>query len=1066
MNEPNPMTRAVTFLVADLDPTADWVAAVLTVHGCHRSWRQPAGGAVAVFAEPGRALAAAGQLRATAGHDPALRSRLRIALHLGTEDGPGARRCAGLWALANGGQTLLSAAAADAIEPDLPEGTALHDLGSHRLHDLSAPERVFELRAAGGAGSLPLRSIDRVPNNLPVQLTGFVGRDVELGAVRTRLAGERLLTLTGPGGCGKTRLAARAAAESADRWPDGVWWVELGTLTDPALVAETIATATGVLAEPGQGAARSLARQLRDRRMLLCLDNCEHLLEGAADTTDELLRSCPEVAVLATSREPLGVQGEAVWPVPPMAEKEARSLFVERARLVLPSFTPDADAAAAVDTICLRLDGIPLAIELAAAWLRTLSPRQIAEGLDDRFALLVRGPRGAVPRQQTLATSIAWSHELLTEQERLVFRRLAVFPSGCTLAAARAVCACPELEPGAVLGVLARLVDKSLVLTETMRDRARYRMLETIREYAAERLREAGEVESTRDRHLDHYLAAAEEAEPERDQDKEAWRQRMEAEYGNLRAALEWGLAAADPERGRRLAAQLPWLWHVHRHGHEGIRFLQHAVGRAPADRSPLQARLLTGIALVADTASPLDLEFDAAQRALEIATELGEERLRCLPLALSAVGQFYTDFAAGLALNEEALRSATAAGDAFGRNSYLALRGIILHLRDQHEEAQELMRQAVTGLLPRGDRGVAATVLGFRAVGALCTGSPKQARELAEEGVAVAEPLADYHRVGSSRSVLALVHGLTGDAAGGLRLLDPVLRLVEGARSEVFVPGMARVLGILHHRQGEHAEAVRWLEQEAWSTDRGAATYLAAQARPALGEALRQLGRAEQARRVLDEAVALARTLGMPRALADALDQQGHLAAAEDPDRALELHHEALGLRVEHGLSTQYTESLDALAVLAARRGEAAEAARVLAASSRARADLGFPRSPTEDRAHERVATTLRQTLGERAFAEAGARGAELDLAEAVTYVRRARGPRDRPSAGWASLTPTELEVVRLAVDGLNNPEIGSRLFMSRGTVKTHLSHVYAKLGVTNRTELATLASKENLPG
>ncbi|HYY88810.1 MAG TPA: NB-ARC domain-containing protein, partial [Chloroflexota bacterium] len=519
--------------------------------------------------------------------------------------------------------------------------------------------------------------MSETPSNLPFHLTSFVGRQAELAAVSALLGGQRLVTLTGVGGSGKTRLAAQLAADQVGRWPDGVWWVELETIADPTKVAEVVAATVRVLVEPVQGPLRSLTAQLRNRRMLVCLDNCEQVLVGAAQVAEALLRSSAEVTVLTTSREPLGLAGEAVWRVPPLSEDDAFALFLERASLVRPHFTLDASSEAAVRTMCARLDGIPLALELAAAWLRTLTPQQIEAGLDDRFALLVRSPRGAVPRQQTLAASIEWSHALLDESDRIVLRRLAVFAGGFGVEAACAVAAAGAVARDDVIHVLGRLVDKSLVVAEERDGESRYRLLETIRQYAADRLAEAGEVQATRDRHLGHFLALAEAIEPELQRDMDAWRTQLEREHDNLRAALDWGLAAPDPAPGRRLAAKLPWLWHLHRHGHEGIEFLRRAVERAPDDRSTLQARLLTGIALVADTASPLGLEYDAAQRALAIATEQGDEQLRALCLTLSAVGRFYTDFGAAWRLSVDALRAAEVTGDALLTDATRALQGI-----------------------------------------------------------------------------------------------------------------------------------------------------------------------------------------------------------------------------------------------------------------------------------------------------------------------------------------------------------------------------------------------------
>ncbi|WP_103352129.1 LuxR C-terminal-related transcriptional regulator [Amycolatopsis sp. CA-128772] len=959
----------------------------------------------AVFATPGEALAAlSGGPAAVHTGDVLLRDD-------GTPAGPVVRRCQQLRALADEGRVLVSARTA----ADLRDAVPLHDLGVHRLPDLTAPERVFELGEA--PAPRPPRWLDAVPNNLPVQLTGFVGRDAEVADVRRHLAGTRLVTLAGPGGSGKTRLAAQVAAGGA--WPDGVWWVELDAVTE---VAGQVAATLGIPVEPTAGAARSVATDLRDRRVLLCLDNCEHVLDGAAEVALELLRSCPEVAVLTTSREPLGVPGETVWRVPPLAVEEAVALFVERAGAVRPRFTLDASSVAAVRSICTRLDGIPLAVELAAAWLGALTPHQIDAGLDDRFALLTRGPRGVPARQRTLEGSIAWSHDQLGDEDRAVFRRLAVFAGGFTLAAAGGP---------AVLPALGRLVDKSLVLAED----GRYRLLETLREYAAARLAEAGETAAARDRHLDHFLALAEAAEPDLDRDKDAWRARVEPERDNLRAALEWGLALEDPGRGRRLAAAVAWLWNLHGRGHEGLAYLERAVARRPDDRTALQARLLTGMGLVADTTAPFDRE--AARRGLDLAIELGEAGLRARCLALTALGHLYTDLDAAWDITFEAEKVAEDAGDGFARDSALMLRGIVRFARDCHDEAAPLLDEAADGLLRRGDRGLASTVLSVRSGIALAAADLPRARELAVQAVDVAAPLADFHRVNTTLCRLASVHGLAGDVDAGFRVLDPFLRLVETA-GDVFVPGLAGVLGELHRRRGEPEAALRWFEREAVP-----GTYMAAQGLAERGALLRALGRADEAAEVLATAVDLTRRWSLPSPLADALDQQGHLA---EPAQAAELHYEALNLRLDHGLRLGVLASLDALTTLLARTGREADAARVLVSADRARSDLGFPRRPLEQAELDALGLVPA--------------GPPMGLDDVVAFVRRARGSRGRPSSGWASLTPTELEVVKLAAGGCTNPEIGTRLFMSRGTVKTHLAHVYAKLGIANRTELATRAA------
>ena len=965
------------------------------------------GADVIAFPSAAEALAAAEAARAT---DPAA----RLAVHTGLA-GAGAARARRLFDVANPGQTLVSEVAATAA----PE-VALHDLGVHRLRDLSPPQRVFAL-----GETTPPRSLDATPNNLPSRQTSFVGREAELAELQLLVAGTRLLTIAGPGGGGKTRLMGRLAAEQAARWPDGAWWVELGTLADPRQVAGAVATAAGVLVDPARGVADSLRAQLARRRLVLCLDNCEHVLDAVAEVA-ACLQACPEVTILATSREPLGLAGETVWRLSPLPPDEARALFLERAGRV----EPDEEA---IVSMCSRLDGSPLALELAAAWARTLTPRQIEAGLDDRFALLVRSPRDAVPRHASLLASMTWSHELLDAGDRAVFRRLAVFAGGFDLEAARAVCG-----EGDVVGALARLVDKSLVVVED----ERYRLPETIRQYAEDRLRAADERAVTADRHLDYRLAWVRGLAPELERDKDRWRVTLAREHDNLRAAIEHGLEAEDPTRARELAAELPWLWHLLRQGGEGMDILRRAIARAPDERSVLQARLLVGMALVADTAGPLDVELDAASRAAELAVEHGDDSLLALCLALAAVGRFYTDFDGARETALEAERLAERAGEGFVVHAARALRGILLHLRDEHVPAVELLRRRRRGAggagRARGRLDRARVLVGERAADRRSRGGARAGRALGGHRGAARGPPAD--RDGAQRAGARAGHGgrrggrargaRSGPAAGGRSGRGTVpARGGPRARPAAPVGGRRRGGGAVAVGRGglDRRRPADLPRRPGDAAARGGAAFHRAcggglcrdrargRAGAGAGHARRAGGRAGRA------GVAGGRAGPPPR-------------GAGDPGRPR---------------------------APARRRGEPGGDRRPRHGVRRARrpAAGGGGHGTGRDRTPRAAAEPPERLQG---LDDAWAAGAALSLDEAAAYARRARGSRRRPEHGWESLTTAEREVVQLAVEGLTNPEIGARLFMSRSTVKTHLSHVYGKLGVANRTELAALAGAE----
>jgi predicted ATPase/class 3 adenylate cyclase len=509
----------------------------------------------AVFARATDAVAAAGaaqqQLQAEKWSTPTP-LRVRMALHTGEADlrggdyyGSAVNRCARLRAAAHGGQVLLSGATQALVQDQLPEGISLHDLGEHRLKDLVRPERIYQLRHPDlPADFPPLKTLDTRPNNLPVQPTPLLGREGELETARGLLRQDdvRLLTLTGPGGTGKTRLGLQAAADLADEFEDGVFFIALASVSDPELVGSAIAQALGVRETGEPSFSQSLKRALREKQLLLLLDNFEQVLP-AGRLVSELLASCPRLKLLVTSRAALHLRGEREFPVPPLALPDPRrlpavetllqyaavGLFIQQALAVKPDFAVTNENAPAVAEICHRLDGLPLAIELAAARVKLLSPQRMLSRLESRLNLLTGGARDLPARQQTLRGAITWSYDLLEAEEKSLFQRLAVFVGGCTLEDAEAVCSSNgDLELD-VLGGTGSLVDKSLLRHEERgEDEARLTMLETIREYALERLEESGERDELRRRHAHHFLELAEAAAPRiQSADQGAWLRRL-----------------------------------------------------------------------------------------------------------------------------------------------------------------------------------------------------------------------------------------------------------------------------------------------------------------------------------------------------------------------------------------------------------------------------------------------------------------------------------------------------------------------------------------------------------
>jgi len=704
--------------------------------------------------------------------------RVRIGIHTGEAVltatgyvGMDVHRAARVCAAGYGGQILLSHATYSLVRHELPQEVTLRDLGEHRLKDLQQPERIFQVVLPDLPSEFPpLRSLGVVPNNLPVQLTSFIGREREIAEIKTILDDSRLLTLTGPGGCGKTRLALQVAADLVDRFPDGIWFVELAAVSDPALLPQTVSAALGLLADRGRTTLNAVAEYLQERTALLILDTCEHLLPACVDLANAIIRTTKSGKILATSRERLDIPGTAVYPVPslglpdPRAENvseeiktsEAVRLFLDRVTMASASFSPTPEVAPALIQIVRRLDGIPLAIELAAAKAKVLSIPEIAERLRDRFRLLTGGSR-TLPRQQTLRATVDWSHDLLSQRERILLRRLTVFSGGCGLDAVEGVCTRGDLAEGEILDLLTALVDKSLIVVDQSGPRTRYRLLDTIHEYGLEKLSDAGEAEALRTRHRNWFLAFAERVESLLYGPDESWMNRVEADHDNLRAALEWSMQRREAEAVLRTAVALMRFWEVRGYWSEGRRWLVAAHALGGAVPQTLRARALIAEGQLAQYQGEHELVETLAQQALLIADDRGDLSGKALNL-LGGTAYYREDHEEASRLFEESLGHARRANDLrLIASCLLNLATIALH-REEYEQARQLAHESLEAFRRVGERRGTAFVLNLLGVIEADLGKPASAEPLVQESLNLGRELGDRRSIAASLSHLGRV--------------------------------------------------------------------------------------------------------------------------------------------------------------------------------------------------------------------------------------------------------------------------------------------------------------------
>jgi non-specific serine/threonine protein kinase len=683
------------------------------------------------------------------------------------------------------------------------------------------------------------KRLETFPTNLPLEVNRYVGRERELTAVRGLLVTSRLLTVTGAGGSGKTRLALQVATDLLEEFAHGVWWVELAALSDPLLVPQVVASVVGSPESAGRTVTEALADALRPKQLLLVLDNCEHLLAACVPLIETLLRTCPRVRVLVTSREALTIAGESTWLVLPLRVPdtyqpptidglltyEAIQLFVERARAVLPSFTLTPENASAVVQVCRRLDGIPLAIELAAARIRALSVEQIVARLDDAYRLLTGGSRSALPRQQTLRAAMDWSHNLLSAQEQAAFRRLSVFAGSFSLEAAESICTGAPGEAYDVLDVLSSLIAKSLVFVERHSGEARYRLLETIRQYGQDKLHAAAETAVVRRSHRDWYARLAIQAESEvlEPRQKSVF-DRLEAECDNLRGAIEWSLGQREAEVAAQISAGVTRFWIFRGHMSEGRRWLERALSGF-SERNAVRAKALNAAAILASLQDDYQTARTLAEESLALSRQLAEKeqtgyalyilgrlariegnyvdaaafveeslslfyelkRKHDIALVLSDLGLtvlFLGEYERATALCEESLAISRELGDLRGIASWLANLSTIMLARGDDKRAQTLCEESLAIRKTLGYKGGCAHALAILGRIALRQGDHERAIACYNESLTLRQETGEKEGIATVLEGLAAVAGMQGQCASAARLFGAAesLRTLLGA--------------------------------------------------------------------------------------------------------------------------------------------------------------------------------------------------------------------------------------------------------------------------------------------
>jgi predicted ATPase/class 3 adenylate cyclase/DNA-binding CsgD family transcriptional regulator len=964
----------------------------------------------------------------------------------------------------HGGQILVSNATENLLREHLPPQISLRNMGIQKFAGMPSPVRIFQAIAPDLPREFPpLRTLENLPNNLPTQLTSFVGRQKELGDVKRLLQNAHLLTLIGPGGTGKTRLSIQAASEILEQYPDGVWFVELAPILDPLLVPRTVATALGLRDEPQRPVIDMLCDYLHEKKILIILDNCEHLVDACARMSDRILRAAPHTRILASSREALGIGGEVTYRVPSLGlpdvnhlppveslnQYEAVKLFIDRATAAIPSFAVTNENAPALAQVCHHLDGVPLAIELAAAKIRVLSVEQIANRLGDRFKLLIGGSRTVLERHQTLRAAIDWSYNLLPSDEQILFRRLSVFVDRWTLEAAELICEGAPITRDDILNLLEQLINKSLVVKEEEPIGTRYRMLETIRQYANEKLVEAEENDTLRDRHLEYFLTFSKTAEPHLIRPEQIeWLPLLDAEYENLRFAFEWALTKESAESSLSLSKSLGWFWEIRGFWLEGLSWLANSLAKSSQNESRnekvARAQALYQSAALHGRLGNREQMLSSARESLALASKFSDERDVAIARFFVGAGELHEEKREqAYSLLQQSLSEFQALREPFWEalaffiiNDSRAQEGQ-LKFRDFFLRLIELSRKA-------GERFFLAESLSAYANWLFRMGHEQEARQYAEESDRY------FMQIGSAPSnenayLFAEIAWENEDYRTARSLFAQLVehfRLLGDSSSPPFF--MAK-LGILAIEEGDLQLAEVELKEALLLTPE--------QNKPLRANRLVELSKLSYL--------------------------QGNLEEFQQHVR------EAFALK-NYFVKFQKTYLL--LCILPSIYAQKPEdATRIMGVFESMERDYDYPPRAVDRKYYDQAKVHARQSLGNAAFEAFFAEGQQmtideaLDLAwktaEEITEIKLPSGidmesnipatlpsQREAEKQKYGGLTSREREVAAQIAQGKSNQAIAAELFVGLKTVEAHVTRTLSKLGFTSRAQIAGWAISKGL--